>query len=149
MLNSSVSLFLLQIPVICHRHFVVGSMRRRAGERGGWKERNIQTEGNVGWRGEGEWRMNEPTWVASRFAFFLTDWQDHHYWKVSDIMQRMQSEITNWLQAVRTKAGSKLLPSSRAFTQAGYFCLSGCRFWIHILVHGDVCLLCRLPAVCV
>lgn len=40
--------------IICRRHFVVESMRRRAGERGGWRERNIQTEGNVSGGGGGE-----------------------------------------------------------------------------------------------
>lgn len=40
--------------IICRRHFVVESMRRRAGERGGWRERNIQTEGNVLGGGGGE-----------------------------------------------------------------------------------------------
>lgn len=73
--------------IICRRHFVVESMRRRAGERGGWRERNIQTEGNVsggggrrrgeGYLGKEKWGVNGPTWVASTvdvLSFFSSVW---------------------------------------------------------------------------
>lgn len=61
------SLFLLEIRVICHRHFVVESMRRRVGERGGWKERNIQTEGNV--RGEERGRIFREGKMKNEWAY--------------------------------------------------------------------------------
>lgn len=102
------SQFLLEIPVICHRHFVVESMRRRDGERGGWKDRNVQTDGNV--QGEERGRIFKEGKMRSEWVYmggfqlcflfsFAFEWQGHRHWTGSDITQRMQTEITN-LEAV-------------------------------------------------
>lgn len=162
------SLFLLEIRVICKRHFVVESMRRRAGERGGWKERNIQTEGNV--RGEERGRIFREGKMKSKWGsmggfqflcvfFFLwvtrpsslrrqwhnaedADWN----YKLGSCRRKPELSYSPPHLRTHTYVCTKELPHISTQEMLVYLVYS---LWIHYMVCNDLCLLCSLPAVCV